>query len=215
LSYLLNISSVSKTFNRKKILSDISFSLEYGSIIGLEGSNGVGKSTLFKIISGVMKPNSGEGYLINLPIFKSDYTYRKFLIYWSHDPQFYSSLTGYENLKLFLNLRSESSKIDLIYNYAKKYDLNSHLNQELREYSFGQIQKLKLIQLSISDWDLALLDEPDSGMDKKGKILLENLIQESKQKNKTIFVASHNQKWLKKIIDKKYCLKNTRLIKND
>ena len=215
MSYLLNIKSVSKTFNRKKILSNISFSLENGSIIALEGDNGSGKTTLFKIISGVMKPNNGEGQLNDYPIFNSDYTYRKLLFYWSHDPHFYSSFTGYENLKLFLNLRSESKKIDLIQDYADKYDIGNHLNKELREYSFGQIQKLKLIQLSISSWNLALLDEPDSGMDKNGRLLLENLIEESKKNNKTIFISSHNQDWLNNIVDKRFCIKNSKLIQND
>ena len=212
MSHLLNIKSVSKTFNKKNILSDISFSLENGSIIGLEGDNGSGKTTLFKIISGVMKPNNGEGKLNDCPIFSSDFVYRKFLIYWSHDPHFYSSFTGYENLKLFLDLRSESKKIELIQHYADKYQISNHLNKELSEYSFGQIQKLKLIQLSISDWNLALLDEPDSGMDKKGMVLLENLIKESKKNNKTIFVSSHNQNWLNDIVDRKFCLKNSKLI---
>ena len=215
MSYLLNIKSVSKTFNRKKILSNITFSLENGSIIALEGDNGSGKTTLFKIISGVMKPNNGEGQLNDYPIFNSDYTYRKLLFYWSHDPHFYSSFTGYENLKLFLNLRSESKKIDLIQDYADKYDIGNHLNKELREYSFGQIQKLKLIQLSISSWNLALLDEPDSGMDKNGRLLLENLIEESKKNNKTIFISSHNQDWLNNIVDKRFCIKNSKLIQND
>lgn len=212
MSYILNIKSVSKTFNRKKILSDISFSLKNGSIVGLEGDNGSGKTTLFKIIAGVMKPNNGEGKLNDYPIFNSDYAYRKFLIYWSHDPQFYSSFTGYENLKLFLNLRFESKKIKLIQDYAHKYEIGNHLNKELSEYSFGQIQKLKLIQLSITNWNLALLDEPDSGMDKSGMLFLEDLIEESKKNDKTIFISSHNQNWLNNIVDKKFCLKNSKLI---
>ena len=68
MSYLLKINSLTKTFNRKKILSNISFSLNSGTIIGLKGQNGSGKTTMFKIISGIMKPNSGKGVIINYPI---------------------------------------------------------------------------------------------------------------------------------------------------
>ena len=196
MSYLLNIKSVSKTFNRKKILSNISFSLENGSIIALEGDNGSGKTTLFKIISGVMKPNNGEGQLNDYPIFNSDYTYRKLLFYWSHDPHFYSSFTGYENLKLFLNLRSESKKIDLIQDYADKYDIGNHLNKELREYSFGQIQKLKLIQLSISSWNLALLDEPDSGLDIDAVKEVADSINKIRSSKRSIIIITHYQRIL-------------------
>jgi len=215
LSHLLKINSLTKTFNRKEILSNISLQIKYGKIIGLEGENGSGKTTLFKIISGIMKPNSGFGQLVNYPIFKSNYEYRKHLVFWSHDPQLYSSLTGYENIKLFLNLRSESEKIKLITLYAEKYGIDSHINKEIRDYSFGQIQRLKLVLLSVSDWNLALLDEPDSGMDENGKLLLKNFILDMKNKNKTFLISSHNKDWLNNFINEKYYLKNTQLIKND
>ena len=215
MSHLLEINSLTKTFNRNKILSDISFQIKYGTVIGLEGENGSGKTTLFKIISGIMKPNNGSGKLADYPIFKSNYEYRKHLVFWSHDPQFYGSLTGFENIKLFLKLRSESKKIKLINFYAEKYAIDLHIKKEIRDYSFGQIQRLKLVLLSVSDWTLALLDEPDSGMDENGKFLLKNFILDSKNNNKTFFISSHNKDWLNNFIDQKYSLKNTQLINND
>ena len=214
MTYLLEINSLTKSFNRKKTLSNISFNLKESTIIGLEGHNGSGKTTLFKIISGIMKPDSGDGKLINIPIFTSNYKYRKHLVYWSHNPQFYASLTGYENLELFLKLRSESNKINLINNFADKYELSTHLNKEIREYSYGQIQRLKLIQLSISNWKLALLDEPESGMDQQGKVLLKKMIEKSRINGKTILISSHNKDWLNDNTDGKFILSNNKL-KND
>ncbi len=214
MSKILEIKLLSKTFNRKNILSDISLKVYKGDIIGLEGENGSGKTTFFKIIAGIMKPKSGSGLLLNQPIFNSNYKYRKHLIFWSHHPQFYSSLTGYENIKLFLNLRSESKQIKMINSYAKRYSIESHINKEVREYSYGQIQRLKLVLLSVSNWELALLDEPDSGMDSNGKLLLKKFILESKKNNKTFIISSHNHSWLNNFVDKKYLLTKTKLLEN-
>ena len=75
--------------------------------------------------------------------------------------------------------------------------------------------RLKLVLLSVSDWNLAILDEPDSGMDENGKLLLKNFILDIKNKNKTFLISSHNKDWLNNFIDEKYYLKNTQLIKND
>ena len=78
MSKILEIKLLSKTFNRKNILSDISLKVYKGDIIGLEGENGSGKTTFFKIIAGIMKPKSGSGLLLNQPIFNSNYKKKLF-----------------------------------------------------------------------------------------------------------------------------------------
>ena len=215
LPYILEIDSLNKKFNNKTIISNASFKLKKGQVIGLTGKNGSGKTTLFKIISGIMHPTSGNGKIQDKYLFSSNPDYRKYLIYWSHYPQFYSSLTGYENIKLFLNLRSEFDQVHLIKDYAEKYDLKNQIFQKISKYSFGQIQRLKLIQLAISNWDLALLDEPHSGIDIDGKKILDKNFNKWSKMEKTIFIISHNKVWLEGNCDTIFNLENSKLYKND
>ena len=213
--YILEVNSLNKKFNNKTIISNISFRLKTGQIIGLTGKNGSGKTTLFKMISGIMHPTSGKGKIKGKQLFSSSFEYRKHLIYWSHYPQFYSSLTGYENIKLFLNLRSDFDKVRLINNYATMYELKNQIFKKINKYSFGQMQRLKLIQLSLSNWDLALLDEPHSGIDIDGKQILDKNFDEWSKMGKTIFIISHKKKWLEKNCDTIFKLKNSELYQND
>ena len=213
--YILEVNSLNKKFNNKTIISNASFKLKTEQIIGLTGKNGSGKTTLFKMISGIMHPTSGSGKIKDKQLFGSSFDYRKHLIYWSHYPQFYSSLTGYENLELFLNLRSDFDKVRLINDYATMYDLKNQIFKKISKYSFGQIQRLKLIQLSISNWDLALLDEPHSGIDNDGKKILDQNFDKWSKMGKTIFIISHNKEWLEKNCDTIFNLENTELYQND
>ena len=77
------------------------------------------------------------------------------------------------------------------------------------------MQRLKLIQLSISNWDLALLDEPHSGIDIDGKKILDKNFDEWSKMGKTIFIISHNKKWLEENCDTIFNLENSELYQND
>ena len=83
-------------------MTNVTFTLDSKSQPGLIGDNGSGKTTLLKIISGIIRPQTGEGKLLDLPLFTSDFKYRKHVIFWSHDSMLYPALSGLENMKLFL-----------------------------------------------------------------------------------------------------------------
>jgi len=179
---------------------------------GLIGDNGSGKTTLFKIISGIIRPQTGTGKLLDFPLFKSDFKYRKHLIFWSHDPMLYPALSGLENLKLFLSLRNQIYNIDTIIELSKKNGISNHIYRSVRDYSVGQIQRLKLLQLSISNWQIALLDEPTAGMDENSVKLLEGKLSEWKSEGRAIFMTSHQKEWLKEWTDEIFTIKNNQLL---
>ena len=215
---ILNIELLSKSYNHIQVLSDISITVEQGKIIGILGENGSGKSTLLKIIAGIIKPNIGTGNLLGLPLFQTDFVYRKYLVYWGHDPLFYPELTGKENIELFLSLRGQDNNKDLIYNNIINLKMEYHINRIVREYSFGQIQKLKLIQCSIAKWQLALFDEVTSGLDNNTILFLEKKIEEWNNEKRTIIITSHKDQWLRKLADTIFTIKKNNLFrveKND
>ncbi len=208
---LLQIHSVTKSYHRKPVIKDVTFSLGANSRTGLTGENGSGKTTLMKMLAGIIYPETGDGKLLHYPLFTSDFHYRKHLIFWSHDPMFYPALSGIENLELFLSLRGQKNSINKIMEYSERFGLGSHIQQPVREYSVGQIQKLKLVQFSISDWQLALLDEPTAGMDKKSIKLLEGKLSEWENNNKSILMTSHQQEWLDNWTDRVFTIQDSKL----
>jgi len=78
--------------------------LDHGEKVVMIGPNGVGKTTLLKILAGIMRPDNGSGTLENLPMFKEDPDYRKNLIFWGHQSLFYPAFNAAENLDFFLRI---------------------------------------------------------------------------------------------------------------
>ena len=212
---ILQIQSLSKTYHRKPVLTNVIFTLDSKSQTGLIGDNGSGKTTLFKIISGIIRPQTGTGKLLDFPLFTSDFKYRKHLIFWSHDPMLYPALSGLENLKLFLSLRNQTYNFDTIIELSKKNGISDHIYRPVREYSVGQIQRLKLLQLSISNWQIALLDEPTAGMDLNSVKLLESKLSEWKSEGRAVFMTSHQKEWLSEWTDKILMIQNNQLLSKE
>lgn len=211
---LLQIQSLSKTYHHKPVLTNVTFTLYSKSQTGLIGDNGSGKTTLLKIIAGIIRPRTGEGKLLDFPLFTSDFKYRKHLIFWSHDPMLYPALSGLENMKLFLSLRDQTYNFDAIIELSTKFGISDHIHRPVREYSVGQIQRLKLLQLSISNWQIALIDEPTAGMDGNSIKLLEGKLTEWKSEGRTIFMTSHQKEWLSEWSDRILTLQNNQLLSN-
>ena len=209
---ILQIQSLSKTYHLKPVLTNVTFTLDSKSQTGLIGDNGSGKTTLLKIIAGIIRPQTGEGKLLDLPLFTSDFKYRKHLIFWSHDPMLYPALSGLENMKLFLSLREQTYNLDSIIELSNKFGISDHIYRPIREYSVGQIQRLKLLQFSISNWQIALLDEPTAGMDRNSIKLIESKLSEWKTEGRAVFMTSHQKEWLSEWTDKILTLQNNQLL---
>ena len=88
-----------------------------------------------------------------------------------------------------------------------------HINHSVREYSIGQIQRLKLIQVSLVDWDVGLFDEPTSGMDDSCIEVFNFQLSEWKKNGKTILLASHHKDWLNKYADDVIIINNSNIKK--
>jgi len=198
---ILNISSLCKRFDSEFIIDDFSLKLSIGSVLGITGPNGVGKSTLLKLIAGITKPSNGIGTIYEYDIFNGAFEYRRYIQYWSQNPSLYSQLTGRENLNLSIALSSTNFNKNNN-NYIEKSSLSTKIDDPVITYSMGMIQKLNLLRFQIIDWDLGLMDEPSSSMDNDGLLELEDSINKWKNNNKTIIISSHDIDFLEKVTSK-------------
>ena len=187
---ILKISNLSKIISNKLILDDISFSVHEGEIFGFLGPNGAGKTTTIKIITGLMKPSSGEILINNTNIEKEPLKAISNIGAIVENPSLYKYLTGLENLKLVAKLRHVNiNERDYVIDEIIPAEA---LNEKVSKYSLGMKERLSIGCALIGNPKILILDEPTNGLDPEGIIhlrkILKKLVQE---KNMTIFISSH------------------------
>lgn len=196
---MLEVQNISFSVKEKLVLKDVSFFIPRSSIFGLLGPNGTGKSTLIKIILGVLPPSGGSVYFDNLKFLNQNRIeiLRKVGSLIEH-ASLYGFLSALENLEIARR----------IYGTEKGYSeellslvgLQTNSNQKVHSFSVGMKQRLGIALAMIGKPDLVVLDEPTNGLDPKGLVDFTNLILRFNEINKTTFlISSHHLSELKKI----------------
>lgn len=211
--HALSVSSVSKNFyineNEDKIvLKDCSFVVEKGSIFGLVGLNGIGKTTLIKIILDMLTPDLGQ--ISFFGINNRDFHSRSKICYLPErfQPSYY--LTGYDFLKISLSFFKKNLNKNFACEIAEKIDLDSKfLDLQVSKYSKGMGQKLGLIACFMSGAELLILDEPMSGLDPKSRIMLKDVLKSYKEAGNSVFFSSHILEDVGELCDNMAVLHNT------
>ena len=184
----IEVEKLSKTFDEKKVLDNLSFIVAEGEIVKISGNNGSGKSTLLKIIARIYSQDSGLIRIQDEKISSSSLSKSK-ISYASSDFIYYKDLTVKKNLLFFLSLIGEDNKI---YENNKTFlDIDKFENLYPDTLSNGQKKKMNLFRCLVPKYEIYLLDEPENGLDDKSKKDLDNKLIEL-SKNSTIIYTSHN-----------------------
>lgn len=175
---MIQIESLSKFYNKNKVLINIDLSFEKGKIYGIVGKNGAGKTTLFSCIAGLEAYKGSIKY--NNGILKNVTGFLPAV------PYFMSKLTGTEYLRLFCVARN----IEFT-NSSKENIFDLPLNTYVETYSTGMKKKLALNAILLQKNEVFILDEPFSGIDIESNILLTQILSELKKRQKIILISSH------------------------
>lgn len=195
----IEIINYNKTLKKKKILTDINLKLESGKVYGFYGRNGSGKTMLFRAISTLIYPTSGDIKIDGKSIIHDDFDLRNLGIL-LEDPGFYPYLSGYENLDLLYRINHKSNP-NYILDWMQRIGLDGVEYKKYKEYSLGMKQKLRILQAIMEDQKIIILDEPTNGLDEKSVILVRQIIKELCTKEKIVLIASHNKDDLKILCD--------------
>lgn len=202
---VLFVDSVSKSFGRKKILNDVSFSVGRGDVVGLVGRSGAGKSVLIRILIGFYKPDIGY-VAVN-----SDS--RNPIGYSMQDNALYDQLSVKQNLYYFCDLHGIKGGIkrNRVKMLIKKLDLGEYENVLVKNLSGGTKKRADIACALIADPEVIVFDEPFLGLDPVLTDGLSDFILSLSKLGKTILVSSHRSDELSKICDKVMMLKSGKL----
>lgn len=185
----LILKNVSKTFTGKKVVDNISFSLEEPGVFGLLGTNGAGKTTTIRMLLGIIKKDSGEITWNGKKVDRKSVNFG----YLPEERGVYPKVKIYDQLMYFTELkgmkRSEADKT--INEWAKRLKVEEYMQQPAEKLSKGNQQKIQFMTAVIHNPELVVLDEPFSGLDPVNTELLKNIIIDLVKNGKYVIMSAH------------------------
>ena len=215
----IELKNISLSFNKRQILDNISLTIREGEICGLLGPNGVGKSTIFNIIIGLLTPDYGEVFInkrkvTNLPIYRRAVDFGVSIV-----PQsggIFSDLTCYQNLNAIADLVIKEKK-DINFKIEKmiaKFELDAVKNIKSKYLSGGQKKRVSIAMALLSNPKIVLMDEPFQGLDLMSTNYLQETIVnlQTEDNNRCCVISDHAARDLLKISDRAVVLANKKII---
>ena len=192
---LLEVKNLNKSFDNKKVLKDINFSISKGKIVGLLGKNGVGKTTLIKLINDLLTPTSGE---ILVKGNKIGVETKKVISYLPERTYLNKQMKVCEVVSFF-----EDFYEDFDSKKAKKLlkDLDLDINQKLTKMSKGMQEKVQLVLVMSRKADLYVLDEPLGGVDPATRDYILDTILSNFDDDSSVIISTHLISDIEKILD--------------
>ena len=218
---LLRLEKISVYFGKRKILEDLSLSLNQGEILGLLGPNGVGKSTIFNIIIGLLRPNYGSVFIEKKDVTQDPIFYRTKNYKIGYVPQnggYFHDLTLRENFKAISEIVIENKelrdeKINLL---ISKFELEPLQNIKADFLSGGQKKRLVISLALLSNPKILLLDEPFAALDIMTiKNLQQIIVDLQTQHNISIILCDHQARDLLSCVDLAIVLSNGKVVAKD
>jgi len=215
---MIELKNITKTFKsdflrkKKTVLNAINLDLYCGNIYGLLGNNGEGKSTLLKIIMGLMLPDDGSVILVNNK--NGGYQHISFA---PENPMFYPELCCFDVFYLLgalKDLKKRTIRERGIF-WCRRFSLMPYVDLKIKHFSKGMLKKLSIISSLIMNPKFLVLDEPFSGLDFSSKEILKSVFIDFKKKGGGILFTSHQALDIESLMDRFFYLKNGRITKGD
>lgn len=211
---MITITNVTKSFNKMRVVNNISFDVKSGQITGLIGSNGSGKSTTMRMIATLLKQDSGQIIINDIDTIKHPHEARKQIgILLGGDISLYERLTARENIIYFSALQGIEANVaeKRLNDLSELLDMHEYLDRKTIGFSRGMRQKVAFARSIIHSPDIILLDEPSTGLDINSIRDVQNFILYCKSQRKTILISTHNSHEIDKLCDNLVFIENGKI----
>ncbi|MCM1157239.1 MAG: ABC transporter ATP-binding protein [Bacteroidales bacterium] len=202
---MIKIEHVTKTYNSAvRAVDNLDLTVNDGEIIGFIGPNGAGKTTTIKMLTGILKPDSGTVLINNFDMQKEPLKAKQVIGYIADSPDMFLRLKGLE----FMNLISDIYNVPVdvrkerIKTFASRFDLTEVLDKPMQSYSHGMRQKMMVAAALVHDPAVWILDEPLTGLDPKSAYALKNMMREHADAGNSVLFSTHVLEVAEKLCDK-------------
>ncbi len=211
--FAIEINNLSKKYRNTLAVKNISFKINKGSVVGLLGPNGCGKSTSIGMMLGLIKPTSGEVIINNKNIENSRTDLLQKMNFISPYIELPKKLTIEENLVVYGRMYGVKDLKNKIIELMEKLNLTDFKKRKTGELSSGQKNRVSLAKALINDPEIILLDEPTASLDPDVGDYVRGIIENFSSSNeKTILIASHNMSEVERLCDEVMMMKNGKII---
>ncbi|MCK4835505.1 MAG: ABC transporter ATP-binding protein [Candidatus Aminicenantes bacterium] len=214
---MLEVRELTKTYNHKPVVNQISFSVHKGDILALLGPAGAGKSTTLKIIAGILEPSSGQIYYQRKNIIEDLNNYKNRVGYVPEQNDLFPHLSAFEYLQFVgrLYLIPDPTLEEKIQIFMEQFNLTNDMHLPVSSYSTGMIKKVLLAAALIHNPDILILDEPLLDLDFNATLILQDLLKRLADNGKKIICGSQVLEVAEKLCTKAVIMNNGILVSNN
>src|SRR5689334_6757044 len=214
---MLEVHQLVKRYNRIPVVTDVSFSIRPGEVLGYLGPNGAGKSTTVKMLTGLIEPTSGHLLFDGQDVRGDLKAFQRRIGYVPEEPHLYPHLTGREYLQLVGRLRGLSRSVlePRMDQMLRLFSLWEDRYSPLSSYSKGMRQKILLSSALLHDPELLILDEPFSGLDVNAAMILRSLLKALAARQKMVLYSSHVLEVVEKVCNRVLILRKGQVVAHD
>ena len=214
---MLEARSLSKWYGAIRAVSDVSFTLAAGEVLGYLGPNGSGKTTTVGMLTGLVDPSGGAVLFQGANIADDPIDYRRHVGYVPEEPHLYGYLSGVEYLQLVADLRDLDARISRkrIAALLELFGLEPQAHAALSSYSKGMRQKVLISAALLHNPSLLIFDEPVSGLDATSALVFRHLLEELARSGKAVLYCSHELDAVEKTCSRVLVLHHGRVVAHD
>ena len=213
---MIEIKNVSKTYNgTKKALENITFNVNDGEIFAFIGHNGAGKTTMIKLIVGILDFESGEILINGKSTKESPIECKKDIAYVPDNPDLYENMKAIDFINFICDMYNTPliTRRENIAKYSKMFEIENNLNNDISSFSHGMKQKVALISALSHNPKVLIMDEPFVGLDPKAVYDMKELMKQMAKEGKTVLFSTHILDVAEKLCDRVAIIKNGKIVK--
>lgn len=201
---------VTKVIGHNTVIDNINCTMQTGSITGLKGINGSGKTMMMRLIAGLIYPTEGQ-VIVDEKVIGKDVSFPPSLGVMLENPAFLDTYSGYDNLKLLAGINRSISDND-IEQALSRVGLLESKDKKYKKYSLGMKQRLGIAAAIMEHPAILLLDEPTNSLDESGVELVKQIVWEENIRGATVVLSCHDAAILEELADEIISIKHGKIV---